>query len=159
MRPRHRSRILAGLLVSTALGLGVPGPAAAAGERLTTQEFRKEANSLCRVAYDAIAAVFENTFAGATPSVELPPEQVAAAANGALLLLRGMLDRVEALDGPATYERKVDRMLDQYRVVAGAIEDDPQIIFDEGGIFGKPDKVAARLGLRRCVQEPSRRPD
>ena len=155
MRRRHRSRILAGLLGSITLVVGVTGPAAAR-ERLTTQEFRKEANGLCRVAYDAIAEVFENTFAGATPSVDLPREQIAAAANGAVLLFRGMLDRIEALDGPTAYERKVDRMLDQYRVVADDIEDDPQIILDEGGIFGKPDKVAARLGLRSCVQEPSR---
>jgi hypothetical protein len=152
---RRRFLILAGLLASTALAVGAAGPAAA-GEGLTKSAFRKEANTLCKIAYDAIAEVFENTFAGATPSVDLPPEQIAAAANGAVLLFRGMLDRVEALDGPAAYERKVDRMLDQYRVVAADIEDDPQIIFDEGGIFGKPDKVAARLGLRGCVQEPSR---
>ena len=155
MRVCRRSRLLAVLLVSTAVGPCLTGPAIA-GVHLTEKQFRRDANLLCRATYVAIAQVFEDAFKDVGSGDTLPPERVATAANGAVQLLRAMLDRVEALDGPARYEQKVDRMLDQYRAVTDRIADDPQMIFDEGGIFGKPDKVAVRLGLRRCVQEPSR---
>ena len=156
MRVRRGTRLLAVLLASTALGVGLTGPVAA-GVQLTEKQFKRDTNLLCRATYVAITQVFEDAFQGVVSGDALPSEQVAAAANDALQLLRAMLDRIEALDGPVAYEKKVDRMLDQYRAVADRIEDDPQIIFDEGGIFGKPDNAAARLGLRRCVQEPSRR--
>lgn len=154
---RGRSRLLAVLLVSTALGVGPIGPAGA-GEALTKKQLQTSANLLCRATYVAITQVFEDAFQGVGSGDALPPERVATAANDAVQLLRTMLDRIEDLDGPAAYDKKVHRMLDQYRVVTRAIVDDPQIIFDDAGIFGKPDKAAVRLGLRRCVQEPSRLP-
>ena len=157
MRVRLRRRLVVCLLISTAAGVTL-AQSASAGEHLTRKAFQKEANQVCQVAYDAIAKVFENTLGGVGSGDSLPPERIAAAANGALFVFRGSLDRIEGLDGPAAYEKQVDRMLDQYRVVADRIEHDPQIIFDDRGIFGKPDNVARRLGLRRCVQEPSRNP-
>lgn len=155
MRVRRSSRLLVVLLLSIALVVGLTGPAGA-GVHLTEKQFRRDANLLCRATNVAITQVFEDAFKDVGSGAALPPDQIAAAATGAVQLLRTMLDRVEQLDGPAAFEKQVDRMLDQYRAVTDRIEDDPQIIFDEGGIFGKPDKVAARLGLRRCVQEPSR---
>ncbi len=66
-------------------------------------------------------------------------------------IFREMLDAVEGLEGPPAFEKKVDKLLDQYRAVADDIEDDPALVFDES-IWEKPDKVAKRLSVRDCVQ-------
>jgi hypothetical protein len=77
------------------------------------------------------------------------------AADGALPIFRTSLDDIEDLEGPSAYEKKVDKLLDQYRAVADDIENDPAIAFsseDENDIWAKADKQAKKLGLRDCRQ-------
>jgi hypothetical protein len=153
MRVRRRSAWVLSVLVGSACVALIAG-SAAAGEPLTRKAFQKQANDLCRTGNIAIGQVFNDTFKGVEAGKELPPELIAVAADAAVPILRDTLDRVEDLDGPAAFEQRVDKMLGQYRAVADDIEDDPELILSEDDLFVKPDIVAKRLGLRRCVQEP-----
>jgi hypothetical protein len=152
MRRRHRFGPITVVLAGFVLAVPLAGQVAA-GEDLTKKAFQRRANDLCGAGNRAIGEVFNSTFEGVDPDDELPPALIQLAADGALPILRDMLDRVGDLEGPPAFEKKVGRMLDQYRAVADDIEADPQRIVTEDDLFERPDKAARRLGLRRCVQE------
>lgn len=148
----RRCTLLLVTLVSTASFAAVSAGPAAAGEQLTKKELQQEANQFCEVANTALGEAFAAVFEGLPENVELPSEAVEAAVDAGLPIFREVLDAVDRLDGPSAFEKKVDKMLDQYRAVADDIEDDPTLAFDEADIWVKPDKVAKRLGLDDCIQ-------
>jgi hypothetical protein len=126
---------------------------AAAGEQLTKKEFLNEGNAICKAANKEINAVFEEVFAGVDENTQPSPDVQAAAAAGAIPIFRGALGEIEALEGPASLEKKVDKGLDQYNTVVDGIEADPQSAFGGGpDPFVKADKLAVKVGLKQCTQ-------
>jgi hypothetical protein len=135
------------LAVATAAFAGV----AAAGEQLSKKQFLKEGNAICKSANQEIDAVFEQVLGDST--AEPTDEQFAAAAAGAIPIFRTALDDVEGLQGPASLEKQVDKLIGQYRDVADDIEADPASAFSpETDVFAKADKLAKKVGLKTCAQ-------
>lgn len=128
---------------------------AAAGEQLSKKQFFKEANATCKKAYRAIEANFEELFAGLEEDEEPSPAQIEAGVAGLVEIFQGVATDIEALQGPATVEQKVDTFLDRFNAVVDEFEADPQSAFAEelsGYPFAKPDKLARKIGLKECVQ-------
>ena len=88
---RRFACVLTALLMATAVA-AVFGAPAGAGEQLTKAAFRKQANDLCRLGNVAIGQVFNDTFEGVAAGEELPPDLIAIAADGAVPILRDMLE-------------------------------------------------------------------
>jgi hypothetical protein len=147
------SRRLIGAFAVGAFAAFSSAGAAGAGEQLTKKEFRAQANQFCETASVALGVVFNDAFADLPEGQALPQAALEAAIATALPIFRQSLDAVEGLEGPEAFEKKVDKMLDQYRAAADEIEDDPQLAFvDDDAIWTKPDKAAKKLGLEDCVQ-------
>jgi len=149
----HRARTL---VTSALLALGLVTAAfagvAAAGE-LSKKEYKAEINEICATANEDIGAVFDEVFGDFEEGEELSPDEIQAAADGALPIFRQLLDDVEDLDGPKSLKKKVGKLVDQYRDVADEIEEDPEIAFTgDDDPFAKADKQAEKLGLDECAQ-------
>ncbi len=149
---RQGTKLAMATLLSVGLTAAFTG-VAGAGEELTKKEFQREADDICETAGQELGAVFGEVFAGIPEDVEPPAGAIEEAVGRALPIFREALDDIEALDGPSGYEKKVDKMVDQYAAVADDIEEDPGIAFGEEDIWRKPDKQAKKLGLRSCVQD------
>jgi len=144
-------------LLSVGLATAAFAGVASAGEELSKKEFQKGANAICKVANEGIEAAFiaagfsEETFSEDTGPTA---EQIQAAVAGAAPIFRAALDEISALEGPSAYQKKVDKLLDQYNKVVDVVEEDPVSSFSEDGPdpFAKPNKQAKKLGLKQCVQ-------
>jgi hypothetical protein len=153
----RRSGIFFIATVVVTAGLPASGFAgvAAAEELLDKKQFVKAANARCKKMHKAIDANFEEQFAGLEEDAEPSPAQVEAGVARLIEILGGAATDVEALQGPAALEEKVDAFLDRFNAVVDKFETDPQSAFAEelsGYPFAKPDKIARRIGLKECVQ-------
>ena len=147
----HRVRVAAAVLSVGIVGAAFASPAGA-GERLTKKEFRQEANSICEAGNVALGAVFDAAFGEFSSLSEVPEQVLADAVQEAVGLFRDALDDVEEVEGPAAFDKKVDKVLDRYRDTADEIADDPERAFSDEDIWAQADKAARKLGLRECVQ-------
>jgi hypothetical protein len=144
--------VTVGLTVTGLAGVGT------AEELLSKKQFLKNANATCKKMYKAVDANFEEQFAGLKENAEPSPAQVEAAVAGFVQILRAAASDVEALQGPAALEKKVDAFLDRFNAVVDKFEADPQSAFAEelsGYPFAKPDKIARKTGLKECAQRQS----
>jgi hypothetical protein len=145
------------VLTATGLTLGFATAGfvgvATAGEQLSKQQFLKAGNSICKVANQGIDAVFEQAdLGGLDGNTELQTAAAKAAVGSALPILRAALDEIDGLDGPASLEKKVDKLLDQFNAIVDDLEADPQSAVTQDDPFAKPNKVARKLGLKECDQ-------
>ena len=135
--------------IATAAFAGV-----ASAHELSKKQYLKQGNGVCKTTNNDLGAVFEEAFAGLGQNDQPSPEQIATAVSGAVPIFRQGLDDLEALEGPSALDKKVDKLVDQYRDAIDAVEADPASAFDEDGpeVFRKPDKQAKKLGLKECAQ-------
>ncbi len=130
------------------------GDVGAAGDNLTKKEYLKQANALCADANQQIAAGFEQGFGSSGPDSQPTPEQVDAAVTNLVTISRQVLDDLEALQGPNSFEKKVHKVIHKLRGVVDDVEADPQGFFSsEADPFAKADKQARKLGLKQCGAE------
>jgi hypothetical protein len=152
---RRPARFFIATVVTVGLtGTGLAG-VGAADEPLSKKQFLKEANATCQKMHKAIDANFEEQFAGLEENAKPSPAQIEAGVAGLVAIFRGAATDVEALQGPAALEQKVDTFLDRFNAVVDEFEADPQSAFAEelsGYPFAKPDKLARRIGLTECAQ-------
>ena len=127
---------------------------AAAADQLTQKEFLKAGNTICKTANKEINAIFEPVFAGLGKNERPSPEAITTATAGAVPIFRDALSEIEALKGPASLEKKVAKVLDQYTAAVDTVEADPVAAFSETGPdpFAKPNKAARKVGLKVCAQ-------
>ncbi|MGQ0805845.1 MAG: hypothetical protein ACT4PI_18570, partial [Actinomycetota bacterium] len=118
----RRARTLATTALLT-LGLATAAFAgvAAAGE-LSKKEYLAEANQVCEDAGDEIDAIFEEAFEGVESEEDIDPAAFEAAILEAVPVFRQAIDDIDALEGPSSLEKKVDKVLDQYSEVIDEIE-------------------------------------
>jgi hypothetical protein len=142
----------------TAVAVGVATAAfaavAGAGSTLSTKQYLKKGNSICKAANKEINAAFEEVFVGLDENDQPSPQQVEDVVGRAAPIFRGALDDLEALEGPAALDKKVDALVDKYRDVVDDVEADPQRLFQEDSPdpFAKLDRKAKQLGLKVCAQ-------
>ena len=136
------------------LGLSAVGFAgvAAAGDQLTKKQFLKEGNAICKAARKDFFVVVDMAFAGLDENAEPPPEVIEAVVAVGIPILQDGFDNIEALEGPASLEKKVDKLVDQYTAILDGFEADPQSAEDGSAPFAKPDKLARKIGLKQCAQ-------
>ena len=145
--------------ITLVLGFAATGftGVANAGEQLTKKQFLKQANAICETATEGISSAFAAALDSLTPNSQPPPEEaqaaLAAAVAGAVPIFRNALAEIEALDGPTAFEKKVDRLLDEYASDLDDVEADPTLAVGED-LFTRPDRRAQRLGLKECIQNP-----
>lgn len=152
---RRPSMFVTATVVSVGLTATGFAGVAVAGEQLGKKQFLKEANATCKKAYKAIDANLEEQFTGLAEDEEPSPAQIEAGIAGLVEIFEGAATDVEALQGPAALERKVDTFLERFNAVVDEFEADPQSAFAEelsGYPFAKPDKLARKVGLKECVQ-------
>jgi hypothetical protein len=127
---------------------------ATAADQLTQKEFLKAGNTICKTANKEINAIIEPIFAGLAKNEQPSPEAIATVTAGAVPIFRDALSDIEALKGPASLEKKVAKVLDQYTAAVDTVEADPQAAFSETGPdpFAKPNKTARKVGLKVCAQ-------
>ena len=96
------------------LGLSAVGFAgvAAAGDQLTKKQFLKEGNAICKAARKDFFVVVDMAFAGLDENAEPPPEVIEAVVAVGIPILQDGFDNIEALEGPASLEKKVDKLVD-----------------------------------------------
>ena len=144
------------LLAATVLTLGFAtagfAGVATAGEQLSKQQFLKAGNSICKAANQGINAVFEEAYAGLDQNTQPPPAAVEAAVGGAIPIFRDALASIDELKGPASLEKSVGKLIDQYNAVVDKLEADPQLAVTQNDPFAKADKVARKIGLKECGQ-------
>jgi len=146
--PTRATTVLLTLGLATAAFASV----AAAGE-LSKKEYKAEINDHCATANEELGVVFDEVFGEFEEGEELSPEQIQEAADRALPIFRQLLDAVEEFEGPSRLEKKVGKLVDQYRDVADDIEENPEIAFSgDEDPFEKADKRAEKLGLDECAQ-------
>jgi len=138
--------------VAAAVATAAFAAVAGAGSTLSKKQYLKEGNSICKAGNKEINAAFEELYAGLGENDQPSPEQAEEAVGRVVPIFRGVLDDVEALEGPAALDKKVDALLDEYRDVLDGIEADPLGAFAEDNPFAKVDKKAGKLGLKVCAQ-------
>ena len=148
----RRHRALGTIVLACGLVTFAFGGVALAGE-LSKSEYLDEINSICADANEEIATIFEEAFAD-LPEDELPdPEEFAEVIQEEIVpVFEDALDEAEDVNGPRSTERKVKRLIDDYRDVVSDIEDDPEILLGDEDPFEEADEGAADLGLDECAQ-------
>lgn len=135
--------------IATAASAAVAG----AGSTLSTKQYLKKGNGVCKAANKEINAAFEEV-GGFDENDQPSPEQVDEVTGRIVPIFRGALDDLEALKGPAALDKKVDALVDKYRDVVDDVEADPQGLFKEDAPdpFAKLDRKAKQLGLKVCAE-------
>ncbi len=61
---------------------------------------------------------------------------------------------IDDLGGPASLEKKVHKLTDEYRAVVDDVEADPvAVLTSDEDPFAKTDKKATKLGLKECASD------
>jgi len=142
-------------IVTIGLATAVFAGAAGAGSTLSKKEYLKQGNSICKGANQQLNAFFEEFFKGFKEGDVPSPDQQRQAVDGAIPIFTTAIDAVEALEGPPAFDKKIGKLLDQYRAVLDKIDADPSVAFGQNAKdpFAKPNKLAKKLGLKECAQD------
>jgi hypothetical protein len=143
------------LIVAVAAGFATATvtTSAGAGSTLSKKQYLKTGNKICKAGDMELEALFGNLVA-VDGSDELTPEQTEEIFARFPQILRNVFDDVEALEGPAPLDKKVDALLDKYRAVVDDVETDPESVSGEDAAdpFAKLHKKMRRLGLTACAR-------
>ena len=149
------SRVTKVMVTIAAIGLATAAFAGvASAHEQSKKQYLKQGNAVCKAANKELDTFFGELFKDFTQDQVPTAEQQRQAADGAIPIFSKALDDVEALEGPPALDKKVDKLLDQYRAVVEKIDADPSIVFSENSQdpFAKLDKQAKKLGLQQCGQ-------
>jgi len=149
---RRSARFFTATILTVGLTAAGFAGVASAADQLSQKAFLKQGSAVCKAANKEIEAVFERVFADLKPNETPSPEAQAAAVAGAVPIFRDALSEIDALKGPASIEKKVAKVLDQYETVVVALEADPVAAFEGADPFAKADKAAVKVGLKQCSQ-------
>jgi hypothetical protein len=145
-------------LVVTIVTLGLASAAfagiAGAGSTLSKKEYLKEGNTICKAANVELNAIFDEVFADFDENDVLTDEQAQDLADRVVPIFDQALDDIDALEGPAALDKKVGKVLDEYRSITAEVQADPSIAFspDSPDPFVEVDKKAKKIGLKACGQ-------
>ena len=135
-------------------GMIVGGTAASAfADPLSSKEFKKQANAICKEGNQQIEAAAEQTFGNLPDGQEPSPEQLQAFAAVAIPNTKQQIDDVAALEAPKSLQAKVKKLITSARAAVAKIEADPSLLAAQGknDPFAATNKQAKKLGLKECA--------
>ena len=137
-----RSKVLVAGLVVAAVVLST---SVAFAKPLTEQQWRKQANVLCRQSNEDLNAISDEAFAGLGPNDQPTAEQYAAFLEKGDPSLRATLTSLEALNEPKALKKDVKKLVAGTLAALAILNADPSA--DSDAVFAKPTKLFKRLGL------------
>ena len=135
-------------------GMIVGGTAASAfADPLSSKEFKKQANAICKEGNQQIESAAEQTFGNLPDGQEPSPEQLQAFAAVAIPNTKQQIDDVAALEAPKSLQAKVKKLITSARAAVAKIEADPSLLAAQGknDPFAATNKQAKKLGLKECA--------
>ena len=148
-----KRRIGAGIASLALAGSIVGGAAASAfADPLSSGEFKKQANAICKEGNQQIEATAEQMFGSLSQGQEPSPEQLQAFAAVAIPNIKQQVEGVAALEAPKSLRAKVKKLVKSARAAVAKVEADPSLLSDEkNDPFAGTNKQAKKLGLKECA--------
>jgi hypothetical protein len=143
-----RSKLLA--VAALALAVAVADASVALADPLSKREWRKEVRAICSTGNADVNSIAGEMFGDLGEGEQPTDDQLAAFADQVVPIIEDVIEQVDDLEEPKSYERGVNKWLSAIEVVAQKIEDDPTVV-NQVNPFKKPNKLAKKLGLRGCV--------
>jgi len=147
-------KIGAGIASLALAGMIVGGTTASAfADPLSSKEFKKQANAICKDGNQQIEVAAEQTFGNLPEGQEPSPEQLQTFAAVAIPNTKQQIEDVAALQPPKTLQAKVKKLLTSARAAVAKVEADPSLLAAGGknDPFAATNKQAKRLGLKECA--------
>jgi ATP-dependent exoDNAse (exonuclease V) beta subunit len=130
----------------------VLGTSVAFAEPLSEQQWRKQANSVCKQLDKDLDEIADEFYADLDENEEPTPKQFAALAKQASPLFEEGLASIDALNEPKALKKDFKKFEAAVSEAVAAIQADPSAFTDGGeNPFARSDKIAQRLGLRACT--------
>jgi hypothetical protein len=127
---------VAAVVLSTSVAFAKP---------LSEQQWRKQANVICKQSNEDLNAIANEAFSGLGANDEPTAEQYAAFVDQGGPSLRASLDSIDALNEPKALKKDVKKLLGATLAALATMEADPSL--DSDAVFAKPTKLAKQLGL------------
>jgi hypothetical protein len=128
--------VVAAVVLSTSVAFAKP---------LSEQQWRKQANVLCKQSNKDLNAIANEAFAGLGPNDQPTPEQYAAFIEQGGPSIRATLDAFDALNEPKALKKDVKKLVGVTLAALATLEADPSL--DSDAVFAKATKGFKRLGL------------
>jgi hypothetical protein len=122
---------------------------------LTTQQFVRDANKICKSSNGKIERASSQFFANAPPNEEPPPEEIEKFGRRTVFpTIQAGIDRIRALGAPAGDEDEVNAILEAAEAGLEKLEQDPQQLARGGAAtaFEQAQKLAGDYGLDECAR-------
>jgi len=130
----------------------VHGTSVAFAKPLSEQQWRKQANSVCKQLDKDLDEIADPFYAGLDENEEPTRKQFAALAKQASPLFEEALASIAALNEPKALKKDIRKFEAAVSQAVAAIQDDPSAFTDgDENPFARSDKIAQRLGLKACT--------
>jgi len=140
MRVRFKLLVAASCVAAVVLSTSV-----AFAKPLSEQQWRKQANVICKQSNKDLNSMSAEAFAGLGPNDQPTAEQYAAFIEQGGPSIRASLASIDALNEPKALKKDVKKMLGATLAALAVLEADPSA--DSDAVFAKPTKLFKRLGL------------
>jgi len=128
--------VVAAVVLSTSVAFAKP---------LSEQQWRKQANVLCKQSNKDLNAIADEAFAGLGPNDQPTAEQYAAFIDQGGPSIEQTVASLDALNEPKALKKDVKKMLGVTLAALATMEADPSL--DSDAVFAKATKLSKRLGL------------
>lgn len=119
---------------------------------LSEQQWRKQANSVCKQLDRDLDEIADEFYADLDENEEPTPEQFAALAKQASPLFEEALASIDALNEPKALKKDFKKFEAAVSDAVAAFQDGPSAFTDGAeNPFARSDKIARRLGLKACT--------
>ena len=139
--------VVAGSLVAVV----VLSASVALAQPLSEQQWRKQANSVCKRVNKDLDKVGNELYAGLGKNEKPSAEQLKAFAFQFVPVVEGAVTEIDALAEPGVVKKDVKKFLSAVSEAAASIEADPSILAGNADPFVKANKIAKKLGLKACA--------
>ena len=140
-RARRVSLVIAGVVVSSVVPVGVAGAATKAPSH---DEYVERADAICNRTTDKIDAVIEDL--GLDPT----DDEARAAVDRVVALTRKELDKLRALTPPRGETRRVEKVYEAVERAVDRVDADPGSLVDEPSPFTRAARLADAYGFEEC---------
>jgi hypothetical protein len=141
-------RSVLGATVSLVLGSVLAGCGGGSNDRLTKDEFVKQADAICAKFDKRIETAAGSAFAN--PGKPTDDEIAAFATSTIFPTIDEQLDDLRALEPPKADEAQVDAIFDEAQASLDELRANPALLTEDKG-FEETDRLARAYGLTACA--------